>query len=92
VAARIPVLKYLPVFKLLAVGELAFVARRHLLYLDSDERRRLTKLLRRGRAIADVGACLIRVDSARDGVDHALAPIGRCGSCWPKSAASCPDV
>jgi len=33
-----------------AVGELAVVARRHLLHLDSDERRRLTKLLRRGRA------------------------------------------
>jgi len=27
------------------------VARRHLLHLDSDERRRLTKLLRRGRAL-----------------------------------------
>ncbi len=51
VAARIPVLKHLPVFKLVAVGELAFVARRHLLHLDSDERRRLTKLLRRGRAL-----------------------------------------
>ena len=47
-AARIPGLKRLPVLNLLAIGELASVARRHLQLLDRDERRRLAKLLRRG--------------------------------------------
>ena len=47
-AARIPGLKRLPVLKLLAIGEMASVTRRHLQQLDPDERRRLAKLLRRG--------------------------------------------
>jgi hypothetical protein len=47
-AARIPGLKRLPVLNLLAIGEVASVARRHLQHLDKDERRRLTTLLRRG--------------------------------------------
>ena len=47
-AARIPGLKRLPVVNLLAIGELALVARRHLQLLDTDERRRLARLVRRG--------------------------------------------
>jgi hypothetical protein len=47
-AARIPGLKRLPVFKLLAIGELASVARHHLQHLNKDERRRLARLVRRG--------------------------------------------
>jgi hypothetical protein len=47
-AARIPGLKRLPVFKLLAIGELALVARRHLQHLDPAQRRRLAELVRRG--------------------------------------------
>ena len=51
-AARIPGLKRLPVLKLLAVGELALVARRHLQHLDADERRRLAELVRHRRALS----------------------------------------
>jgi hypothetical protein len=47
-AARIPGLKRLPVVKLLAIGEMASVTRRHLQQLDKGERRRLAKLVRRG--------------------------------------------
>jgi len=47
-AARIPGLKHLPVFKLLAIGELASVTRQHLQHLNKDERRRLAKLVRSG--------------------------------------------
>jgi hypothetical protein len=46
--ARIPGLKRLPVFKLLAIGELALVARRHLQHLDPAQRRRLKELVRHG--------------------------------------------
>jgi hypothetical protein len=47
-AARVPGLKRLPVLKLLAIAELALVARRHLQHLDRDERHRLATLVRRG--------------------------------------------
>jgi hypothetical protein len=50
--ARIPGLKRLPVFKLVAIGELALVARRHLQHLDAAQRRRLAELVRRGRALS----------------------------------------
>jgi hypothetical protein len=49
---RIPVLKHLPVVRLLAIGELALVARRHMQHLDPAERRRLAQLVRRGRAMS----------------------------------------
>ena len=49
---RVPVLKHLPVVKLLAIGELALVARRHLQHLDATERRRLAQLVRRGRGLS----------------------------------------
>ena len=48
-AGRIPGLKRLPVLKLLAVGEIALLARTHLAKLTPDERRRFVTLLREGR-------------------------------------------
>ncbi len=48
-ASRIPGLRRLPVFKLLAIGEIALLARSHIVRLEPDERRRLIELLRRGR-------------------------------------------
>src|ERR1700730_18233276 len=50
--ARVPGLKRLPVLKLVAVAELALVARQHLQHLDSAERRRLAALARRGRGLS----------------------------------------
>jgi tellurite resistance protein len=51
--ARIPGLKRLPVLKLVAVAELALVARRHLQHLDAAERRRLAELVRHGRGLSE---------------------------------------
>jgi hypothetical protein len=48
-ATRVPGLRRLPVLKLLAVGEIALLARTHLQRLDPEERRRLIELLRKGR-------------------------------------------
>jgi len=47
--ARIPGLKRLPVLKLLAICEIALLARTHISRLEPDERRRLIDLLRKGR-------------------------------------------
>lgn len=46
---RIPGLKRIPVFKLLALGEIALLARDHVNRLDPDERRRVIELVRLGR-------------------------------------------
>jgi hypothetical protein len=51
-AARIPGLKRLPVMKLVAVAELALVARKHVQHLDAAERRRLVELVRHGRGMS----------------------------------------
>ena len=48
-ASRIPGLRRLPVLKVLAIGEIALLARSHLQKLEPDERRRLVQLLRAGR-------------------------------------------
>ena len=48
-ASRIPGLRRLPVLKVLAIGEIALLARSHLQKLEPDERRRLVELLRAGR-------------------------------------------
>jgi hypothetical protein len=48
-ASRIPGLRRLPVLKLLAIGEIALLARSHAQKLDAAERRRLVELLREGR-------------------------------------------
>ena len=50
-ASRVPGLKRLPIFRLLAIGEMAVVTRRHMQHLDPQERRRLAALVRRGRAL-----------------------------------------
>jgi hypothetical protein len=46
---RIPGLKRLPAAKLLALAEVALIARRHLSQLEPAERRRLVELVREGR-------------------------------------------
>jgi hypothetical protein len=48
-AGRVPGLRRLPVMKVLAVGEIALLARDHAAKLDPDERRRLVELIRAGR-------------------------------------------
>jgi hypothetical protein len=48
-AGRVPGLRRLPIGKLLAVGEIALIARDHMTKLDAHERRRLMALLRKGR-------------------------------------------
>ncbi|HEX8074777.1 MAG TPA: hypothetical protein VF545_07335 [Thermoleophilaceae bacterium] len=48
-AGRIPGLRRLPILKVLAIGEIALLARSHLSKLDPDERRRLVALIRAGR-------------------------------------------
>lgn len=48
-AGRVPGLRRLPILKVLAIGEIALLARTHLQKLDPDERRRLRELLRAGR-------------------------------------------
>ena len=47
-AGRIPGLRRLPVLKLLAVGEIALLARSHIARLQPAERRRFVELLRKG--------------------------------------------
>lgn len=49
---RVPGLRHVPVVKLLLIGELALVARRHMQHLDASERRRLAQLVRRGRGLS----------------------------------------
>src|SRR3954468_22002244 len=44
-------IRRLPFFKILAVVQVALLARRHLTALDRDERRRLADLARRGRRL-----------------------------------------
>jgi hypothetical protein len=46
---RIPGLKWIPVMKLIAVGEIALLARSHAIKLTPEERRRLIALVRKGR-------------------------------------------
>jgi hypothetical protein len=52
VVSRVPGLRRLPVVKLIAVAELALVARKHMQHLDAAERRRLVELARRGRGMS----------------------------------------
>jgi hypothetical protein len=50
--ARVPGLKRLPVLKLVAVAELALVARKHIQHLDATERGRLAELVRHARGMS----------------------------------------
>ena len=47
--SRIPGLRRLPIFKVIAIGEIALLARTHISRLDTGERRRFIELLRKGR-------------------------------------------
>jgi hypothetical protein len=47
-AMRVPGLRRLPMFKLLAIGEIALLARDHVSLLEPYERRRLLELVRKG--------------------------------------------
>ena len=49
VVSRAPFLKRLPVLKVLAIGEIALLARDHVSLLEPDERRRLLGLVRKGK-------------------------------------------
>jgi hypothetical protein len=44
-------LKKMPLFRLLAIGKTALLARRHLKRLDADDRNRLLELVRKGRGM-----------------------------------------
>ncbi len=44
-------LRRMPVFRLLAIGETILLARRHFQRLDANDRRRLRELVRRGRGM-----------------------------------------
>ena len=48
-AGRLPILRRLPIFKLLAIAEIALAARDHLGRLEPAERSRLLALVRKGR-------------------------------------------
>ncbi len=48
-ATRVPGVRRLPVFRLLAIGEIALLARDHVSKLDPEERRRLLALVRKGK-------------------------------------------
>jgi hypothetical protein len=48
-ATKVPGLRRLPVFKLIAIAEIALLARSHIARLEPTERRRLIGLLRKGR-------------------------------------------
>ena len=48
-ATRVPGVRRLPVFRLLAIGEIALLARDHVSKLDAGERRRLLTLVRKGK-------------------------------------------
>jgi hypothetical protein len=50
--AHIPGLRRLPLLHLLSAAELALVARKHVQHLDSEDRRRLFALVRRGRGMS----------------------------------------
>ena len=49
VLTRLPGLRRLPMFKVLAIAEIAILARAHVTRLDGAERRRFLQLLRKGR-------------------------------------------
>ena len=48
-ASRVPGLRRLPIYKLIAIGEVALLARTHIARLTPDERRRFVRLLREAR-------------------------------------------
>lgn len=73
----------LPFFRLLALGQVALLARRHLQYLNAGDRRRLAELVRNGRNLSadertELRVILGRLEAgqfARQAAS-ALSPIG----------------
>ena len=57
--------RQLPIFKLIAVGEIALMARQHVQYLDPVERRRLADLVRRGRSLSPAERAELRALTAK---------------------------
>ena len=51
VARRVPGLRRLPILRVIAIAELALVARKHLQHLTPVQRRRLAELVRKGRGL-----------------------------------------
>lgn len=49
IASRAPFLKHLPIVRVLALAEIALLARDHVSLLDSGERRRMLTLVRKGK-------------------------------------------
>jgi hypothetical protein len=45
-------MKKMPLFRLLAIGQTALLARRHLRRLDANDRQRLVELVRKGRRMS----------------------------------------
>ena len=60
-------LKKMPLFRLIAIGKTALLARRHLRRLDADDRHRLFELVRKGRGMQP---------SERDELRAILAKLG----------------
>ena len=60
-------IRRMPLFRLLAVGKTALLARRHFRRLDPSDRQRLAELLRRGRGMSP---------SQRDELRRILAKLG----------------
>ena len=76
VVSRLPLVKRLPVFRLLAIAEIALLAKDHMGRLEPAERRRLVELVRTGRGRArnlqpaereELAKLVARVDPRRFG-------------------------
>jgi hypothetical protein len=70
-ARRVPGLRRIPVLKLLAMAEVAMLARDHMLRLTPPERRRLITLVRVGR-----GGRSRLTDAERDDLERLLEKLG----------------
>jgi hypothetical protein len=70
--------KQLPIFRLLAVAQLALLARRHLRGLTRADRRRLVQLVRRGRSLTPAERTELRVIAGKfEPRAFALAAAGK---------------
>jgi hypothetical protein len=68
--SRLPGLRRLPILKLLAIAEVALLARDHVKKLDAADRRRLVELVRHGRHMSEeqrkeIAALVAKVEPRR---------------------------
>ncbi len=63
VAGRVA--KRLPIFKVLAIAQVALLGRRHLQRLEPGEARRITELVRRGRRLSEPEKAELRTLTAK---------------------------